>query len=128
MLRECLAVALGGMTGSLARYFLVVLFSFIGCSWLPIATLIANVAGCFAIGWLVQWSMACNLDNHWAVTGVRVGLLGGLTTFSSFALDVVRYQQSDRTGLSIALVAAHVGLGLAAVLAGLWWAKPVLQP
>ena len=123
MLIEWIAVALGGMLGAVSRHALQGVFSLLGAAWLPIATLTANVLGCFAIGVLAQWSFQQQLTNHWWVVGARVGLLGGLTTFSSFGLDVVRLWQADRTGHAMLLTASHLALGLAAVVAGLNWAK-----
>ena len=113
-----IAVGVGGMLGSMARYGLLQLFSAIGPAWLPAATLSANVLGCFAIGYVSQWAFHQQLTGTWWIVGIRVGLLGGLTTFSSFALDVLREWQNGRAGFSVALVCMHVALGLAAVAAG----------
>ncbi|MCA9159564.1 MAG: CrcB family protein, partial [Planctomycetales bacterium] len=55
--------------------------------------------------------------------GIRIGLLGGLTTFSSFALDSLRLWQSDRAAGTVGLIAAHVLLGLAAAALGVWLAR-----
>lgn len=123
MLRECMAVALGGAVGSIGRYAIMAAIALMGASWLPLATLIANVLGCFAIGWLAQWSLQQDVANHWLVVGARIGLLGGLTTFSSFAVDVLRLWQSDKIALSLGLALAHVVLGLMAVLTGLSLAR-----
>ncbi len=122
-MRECLAVAAGGAVGSLARYGLLLLFSLIGAAWLPIATLLSNLLGCLAIGYLAHWSLQAELSQHWWVVGARVGLLGGLTTFSSFALDVLRVWEQDRPTGAVLLASAHVTLGLAAALTGLWLAR-----
>jgi CrcB protein len=49
---------------------------------------------------------------------VRVGILGGFTTFSAFGLEVVRLWQSDRTLAASGVVLANVVLGLFAVALG----------
>jgi len=123
MVREILAVAIGGAAGSLARYALWLVFSLLGAAWLPIATLAANLLGCLAIGFVAQWSAQGGWSEHWGATGIRIGLLGGLTTFSSFALDSLRLWQSDRLAGTVWLVAAHVLLGLAAAALGVWLAR-----
>ncbi len=123
MMRECLAVAAGGAVGSLARYGLLLLFSLLGAAWLPIATLLANVLGCLAIGYLAHWSLQIDSTQQWWVVGARVGLLGGLTTFSSFALDVFRVWEQDRPAGAVLLASAHLALGLVAVVTGLWLAR-----
>ena len=116
--KELVAVAIGGMCGCLLRHGLGWLLGMKGAGWLPIATLVANLLGCFAIGYLYQWSTQQQLTKEWWVVGVRVGLLGGLTTFSSFGLDVVRMWSQNRA-LAIALLSAHVLLGVAAVVIGI---------
>ncbi len=126
MLRECLAIAAGGAIGSLARYALTVLFSLLGGTWLPIATLTANAVGCLAIGLLAQWSIQQEATNHWGVIGVRVGLLGGLTTFSTFAIDVLRLWQTDRVGFSILLTLAHLVIGFGCVAIGISLARQLV--
>ncbi len=123
MLKEWLAVALGGMLGTLARHALSGVFSLISPSWLPIATLSANVVGCFAIGVLAQWTIQQQFVGQWWVVGIRVGFLGGLTTFSSFGLEVIRMWQTERAIHSIAFVTSHLVVGLAAVALGMSLAK-----
>ncbi len=123
MLREWIAVAIGGMAGTLLRHATTQLLGFAGQNWTILATLLVNLAGCFAIGWLAQWSEASQLGSHWWVVGLRAGVLGGLTTFSSFGLDIVRVWQNSRFEVALALIAAHVILGIAAVILGMHFAK-----
>lgn len=121
MIKEWLAVALGGMVGTIARHALGTLVRSWQPHWLPVATLAVNVVGCFAIGWLFRWSWDRELTNQWWEVGIRVGVLGGLTTFSSFGLEVVNAWH-HRPALALAILGAHLGLGLAAVLGGMYLA------
>lgn len=123
MIREWIAVALGGLIGTVLRHSTGNLLTLIGASWLPLATLIVNVVGCFAIGYLAQWSLAQSLENHWWVVGLRAGVLGGLTTFSSFGLDIVRLWQSARPEAAVGLASAHIILGIGAVILGMQIAR-----
>lgn len=123
MIREWIAVALGGLIGTVLRHSTGNLFTLIGAAGLPLATLIVNVVGCFAIGYLAQWSLAQSLENHWWVVGLRAGVLGGLTTFSSFGLDIVRLWQSARPEAAVGLASAHIILGIGAVILGLQIAR-----
>ena len=124
VIREWLAVALGGMIGTLARHALNSLVRSWHPSWLPLSTLAVNVVGCFAIGWLFRWTSDRELINQWWEVALRVGVLGGLTTFSSFALEVVNAGH-HRPSLAIAIVLGHLVLGLLCVIAGMnlatWW-------
>ena len=76
-----LSIGLGGALGALVR---VALRESLG-SWgpIPMATLVANVCGCFLAGVAVQAFGAPSLLSQ----AVLLGFLGALTTFSSFALD-----------------------------------------
>jgi fluoride exporter len=118
VLREWLAVALGGMIGTLARHALNTVVRNWNPSWLPLATLIVNVVGCLAIGWLFRWTLDRQLTNQWWEVAIRVGILGGLTTFSSFALEVVQAWQ-ERPAIALAIVTAHLALGIVCVLVGM---------
>ncbi|MCA9190881.1 MAG: CrcB family protein [Planctomycetales bacterium] len=126
-MRELLAVGVGGMLGSLLRYGLMGLFSLIGPSWLPFATLLANVVGCFGIGLVSMWALQLDSGSGWWITGLRVGLFGGLTTFSSFAWEISQFSRSGRHDLALGLGSAHLVLGLIAVFAGIglanWWLR-----
>jgi fluoride exporter len=119
MVQEWVAIAIGGMLGTLMRHTVASLFAIAGAAWLPGATLVVNVCGCFAIGYISAWAVENQMETHWIVTAVRVGLLGGLTTFSSFGMDIIRLWQNGRQDLAGCLVMAHLGLGLAAVVLGL---------
>ncbi len=46
MIKECLAVAVGGMLGTLVRYALGHWTRGFGSQWLPLSTLAVNVVGC----------------------------------------------------------------------------------
>jgi CrcB protein len=84
----------------------------------PYGTFLVNLSGCFAIGALAAW-----LNQGLLGPGTRlflmVGLLGGITTFSSFfgyeTLTLVRDGSDLLAGLN---VVGQVVLGLACVWAG----------
>jgi CrcB protein len=119
MFQEWIAIAIGGMIGTLARHAVASLFAIGGASWLAGATLTVNVVGCFAIGYIGAWAMQNQMESHWMVAAVRIGLLGGLTTFSSFGMDVVRIWHQGRVDWAIGLISLHIVLGLGAVVLGM---------
>ena len=118
MIREWLAVALGGMLGTLLRHALNTWVRNWQPHWLPLSTLAVNVIGCLAIGWLYRWTSDRELINQWWEVALRVGLLGGLTTFSSFALEVINAWH-HRPAIACVIVAAHLGIGLLCVVLGM---------
>jgi CrcB protein len=79
---------------------------------LPVGTLAVNVAGALALG------MLAGADAPTA-TVVGVGGLGGLTTFSTLAVEVDALVADDRFGTAVAYVAVTVVLGVGAAGAGL---------
>lgn len=83
-------------------------------------TLAVNLIGCFAIG-----ALAGLLPVGTARAIVLVGLLGGLTTYSAFALLTVELGQAGKWGAALGQASLHVVGGallclLGAQVAG-WW-------
>ncbi|MDP7005171.1 MAG: fluoride efflux transporter CrcB [Phycisphaerales bacterium] len=82
------AVAIGGGIGAVSRY----LVANLGQSWttadFPLGTLVVNIIGCALIG-LVTALLIGPLAQHREFLRILliVGVLGGFTTFSTFAID-----------------------------------------
>lgn len=99
-------VAIGGAIGASMRYGTTVFMT----AWLgkgfPYATLTVNIVGSFIMGLLfsaVQHGIFP--DNQWRLL-IGVGLLGALTTFSTFSMDSLLLIQSGdfvKAGLNILL-------------------------
>ena len=85
---NCLIVGLGGALGAVMRY-LIGLIPFNPDNGFPIKTFIINVVGAFVIG-IVAALAAKNAMNPKLVLFLKVGICGGFTTFSSFALETDR--------------------------------------
>ncbi|HEX8074561.1 MAG TPA: CrcB family protein [Thermoleophilaceae bacterium] len=107
-----ICVAIGGVAGVLARYGLGTLVS---PDRLPALTVGINVTGSFLLGLLLP----VGHDLPPAVrAGLAIGLLGGFTTFSTFAVDVFLDIDTGRGGEALAYLAASVVLGVAAAAGG----------
>lgn len=81
-----LGIALGGSLGALARYFLSLWIQSLFGDGFPIGTLVINVGGAFALGFMYVLSLESSLSPVWR-NGLTVGFLGAFTTFSTFALE-----------------------------------------
>jgi CrcB protein len=111
------AIALGGVLGSLARYGLsLVITGWASGGW-PWATFTENVLGCVAIG-IIASSATVRRGPDWLRPFAITGILGGFTTFSAFALETGLLLDAGRTVLALAYVVATMVVGLLAVRVG----------
>lgn len=115
-----LSIALGGAVGAVSRH----LVNKAALVWLgpgfPWATLAVNVAGSLAMGLLVGWMAARGGLSQEARAFLTVGLLGGLTTFSTFSLDTVVLIERGALAQAAGYVAASVALSIGALFLGLF--------
>jgi CrcB protein len=83
-------VGIGGAIGAMARYGSGVLVGQVWRDPFPLGTLLINIVGSLAMGFLVGWlARALPPSQNEIRLFVAVGVLGGFTTFSSFSLDVI---------------------------------------
>lgn len=114
------AVWLGGAGGTAARYLLG--SEVAGDTHLPLVTLMINVGGAFLLGLLLE-----RLGRAGSDPGRRrlirlfagTGFLGGFTTYSALATDVVRLWQAGEAAQAVAYALGTVLLGAVASLAGI---------
>lgn len=117
------AVSAGGIVGTLLRFATA---SWVSAHWprqFYLGTLAVNLVGCLLIGLLYGLFLNRPLVPLELRTGLIVGFLGGLTTFSSFSLDTVRLLESGQAPLAFGYAAASVLGGLLATWAGLYLTK-----
>ena len=116
-------IGVGGAVGSVLRYALAgaVQRSVIA---FPIGTLVVNVTGCLAIGFLGERFAQSNVDPVFR-TAILIGVLGGFTTFSTFSLDTLKLAESRQYDLALLNILGSVMSCLVAVWAGQqaarWW-------
>ena len=88
----------------------------------PYGTVIVNLAGCFALGAVVQLAS----QGSWSPelrTAIAVGFLGGFTTYSSFNQETLTMLTSGAIGAAGLNVAITLAGGLAAGALGLFTAR-----
>ena len=123
MLKTILYIALGGAIGSVFRYLTIVLVSKYWPENFPLATLIANITGCFLIGLFFGFLAKNQLQDSNLKWFLVTGLCGGYTTFSAFGMENYNLLQNNNSLLAFAYIALSVILGIFAVWFGLWVSK-----
>jgi CrcB protein len=114
-LPRTLLVALGGVAGCVARYWVSAWVQGGGTAF-PAGTLAVNVAGSFAIGVVMA------LSNERGVVGADLRLLlttgfcGGFTTMSTFSYETLALAHNGHP----AVAAGNIGATLVACLAAAW--------
>jgi CrcB protein len=114
--RSILAVLVGGVFGTALRLGLDNLFAQPDKSF-PLSTLIVNVLGSLALGFLVArvWPSAAD----WIRAGIGPGLLGGFTTFSAVMVSMVTLASTGRVVLALVYLLVTFLLGFGAAALGL---------
>ena len=114
-----LAVAVGSALGGMARFSVGLLATRHAAPGWPWGTFIVNVLGSLVIGLLAGW---------WTGRGqpplpralLMVGVMGGFTTYSSFALETVHLWNAGAATRALAYVLATTLTCVLAAAAGLW--------
>jgi CrcB protein len=111
-------VALGGALGASARYGLDRFIEARSFAVFPWATFTINLTGCLLIG-VIGESL---VDRHhlpaWLRVGLVVGVIGGYTTFSTFAQETLTLVEARDLAIALVYVLGSVGTGIVAVYAG----------
>ena len=108
-----IAVGRGGFLGAVLRY-LIGLVPVKEATVFPVKTFIINIVGCIAIGIIaVLASKNPNISPRW-ILFLKVGICGGFTTFSTFALETTDLMKSGHTLIALlyAMMSVIIGAGV----------------
>jgi CrcB protein len=111
------AILIGGGLGTVARFLLDTTFAQRPGQF-PTVTLVINLSGSLAIGFLVPLLERVESRAPLLRPFVIVGLLGGWTTYSTLAVNGVTLLQDGRAGMSLLYLAATLAGGTALVVVG----------
>jgi CrcB protein len=118
VINSFLAIAVGATLGAWTRWGLGLWLNPLNGN-LPIGTLAANLIGGYGIGVAIAWFAAYpGLLLEWRLL-VITGLLGALTTFSTFSAEVVHLISRQQYGWALAEIALHLLGSLAMTSLGL---------
>ena len=111
------SVALGGVLGGCARYGVDLLVP--ASTGFPWATFVVNVAGAACLGLLLVLVLELWRPTRYVRPFLGVGLLGSMTTFSTWMVETDRLIASGAPLVATAYVLASVAAGLAATVLGM---------
>lgn len=121
-----LVVCLGSALGGGLRYLVSLWTQARGWTSFPWATLIVNIAGCFLIALILTIASLRTMSTN-ARMFMTTGIMGGLTTYSTFDYETTKLFDSGAWGagllnlgvtLAACFAAGLLGIGLAHLLVG----------
>ncbi|PWC33763.1 fluoride efflux transporter CrcB [Azospirillum sp. TSO35-2] len=122
-----LAVAVGGATGSVVRYLMLMLIGqWVGTRF-PFGTIVVNALGCTVMGVLSELAVLTWTPSPEMRALLMVGVLGGFTTFSSFTLDIGVLVGRDEMAAALGYCLASVLLSVIGFFAGLWVVRSLVS-
>ncbi|MBT0727916.1 fluoride efflux transporter CrcB [Rosenbergiella australiborealis] len=107
MFKSLLAVIIGGALGCIIRWLLALRLNSLFPT-LPPGTLLVNLIGGFIIGGAAAYFLRQpQLDPFWKVF-ITTGLCGGMTTFSTFSLEVFSQLQGGNYLWALGSIFVHI--------------------
>lgn len=120
-------LSLGAAIGANARFWLGLLIDRWTTRPFPWATFLINVSGSFAIG-LLSVLLARWLPHPLLRLHLITGLIGGYTTYSTFAYESLALWENGAKGLALVYMTATLLAGFAAVFLGVALARVLADP
>jgi len=118
MLKEIIAVFIGGGLGSMLRY-LVNKIEIISNNNFPYSTFISNFLGCFILGLVMGYFIKNENPNSILFIFLTVGLCGGFTTFSSFSNESLQLIQNGEIFTFLTYLLGSLVVGILSVYGGI---------
>ena len=117
-----LSVGIGGFIGAILRFSISTWIGKTTTTAFPWGTLSVNVLGSFLIGFLFLYFQQSNLSPTQKALFIT-GLLGALTTFSTFSLETVLLMEKELYGRAFSNVFLNVVLSIFSTFLGMFFFK-----
>lgn len=111
-----LAVGLGGFIGAVYRY-LIGLIPVNEVTAFPVKTFIINIVGCIVIGVITIVAVKSDTLNSHLILFLKVGVCGGFTTFSTFALESAELIRNGNSLIALVYMLGSVIVGVGVIFA-----------
>jgi len=112
--RELVAVFVGGALGTLARAAFETVAAPEPGHW-PWPTFIVNIVGAFLLGYFTTRLLERLPVSSYRRPLLGTGVCGGLTTFSTMQVEIIKMLEQQRYGLAVGYTAASIVAGLLAL-------------
>ena len=120
---KLLIIGLGGFIGAVMRYSVSGWVQKLFSENFPYGTLAVNILGSFVLGYFLFMSETRSVLNpHWRHF-IAIGMMGALTTFSTFSYETFALLQENLYGQALLNTFLNVILTIIAVWAGMIIAK-----
>ena len=125
MWNKLILIAVAGSVGTLTRYWVSGLAYRVFGESLAYGTLVVNVLGSLAFGFV--WALS---EDRMAIsvltrTVILTGFMGAFTTFSTFAFETVNYLRDGQYGFAFLNLTLQCVLGFGSVILGLWAGRTI---
>ncbi|KYH32967.1 fluoride efflux transporter CrcB [Neomoorella mulderi] len=112
-------IGIFGFLGAIARFELGRFIAILWPSTFPLGTLIINILGCFAMGFILTYSLERLTLSPELRLGITTGFIGAFTTFSTFSVETITLLTSGHKAYAAIYVLVSTLGGLTAVRAGI---------
>lgn len=113
-----LVVGCGGFIGAASRYLISIFAAKNLGGNFPYGTLMANILGALLIGFIMEFSMDSALISSNIRLFLTTGIMGGLTTFSTFSYETISMLNNGHIVLGIENAMLNLGCSLIFVVLG----------
>jgi CrcB protein len=110
-------IALGGVFGT-SRYYLQGMVQGRSAGAFPTGTLVVNVLGCFALGFVARYAGESTVVSPEVRAGLTIGFCGAFTTMSTFGYESVALLGDGQYARAALYVAASLAGSIGAVALG----------
>lgn len=119
-------IALGGVLGTLARYYLQGVVQGRSAGAFPTGTLVVNVLGCFALGFVARYAGESTVVSPEVRAGLTIGFCGAFTTMSTFGYESAALLGDGQYTRAALYVAASLAGSIGAIALGAATASKLL--
>lgn len=124
-MEKILYVGIGGFIGASLRYLISIGSTKLFGNQFPYGTLIVNILGGILIGFIMDVSLNTNLISSNLKLFLTTGILGGLTTFSTFSYETISFFTEGSYLLGSLNASLNLFLSLTGVILGKFISKVI---